>query len=161
MYVYRCLITFLFVLPMLGHAYDINCVNQAAEKYRLHPSVLTAIIEIESGGNRYAINIEGKPFVKNSYEYAYQLLELNHGKSIDVGLMQVNSQWFKKLNIPQYYGLDECTNIHLGAWILANEVNRHGYNAKAIAKYHSPNAKRGRSYALKVLARMGIISEKI
>lgn len=157
----KLLFTFAIVTVLAGqvHAYE-ACINKSAKKYNIHPGVIKSIIAVESGGNRYAINIQGKPFVRNSYDYAYELLKLNEGKSMDVGLMQINSFWFKKLSIPQYYGLDECFNIDFGTWILANEVARHGYNAKAIARYHSPDSTRGQQYANKVLTQFIRLNNK-
>jgi soluble lytic murein transglycosylase-like protein len=80
----------------------------------------------------------------------------NGDGSLDLCAMQINSQWLPKL---ARFGIaggdllaDECTCIYSGAWILAGEVDRHGYSWEAVARYHSPNQARGLDYVLKVFA---------
>ncbi|MGE4465962.1 lytic transglycosylase domain-containing protein [Sphaerochaeta sp.] len=135
-------------------AYDEECLARAAKRYGVPEIVIKAIIDMESGGKRLAVNIEGKAYFPQSDYDAQHLLSRNRGRSTDVGLMQVNSFWFSKLGIPQSYGFSECFNINFGTWILAYEIGNHGMNLKAIGKYHSPDELKGSSYASKVLNRM-------
>lgn len=145
---------FLILMPPLLFSYDEECLSRAAVRYGVPEIVIRAVIDMESGGNRLAVNIEGKPyFPKSDYE-AEQLITSNKGRSTDVGLMQVNSFWFAKLGVPQSYGFSECFNINFGTWILAYEIGNHGLNLKAIGKYHSPDELRGQSYASKILSKM-------
>lgn len=147
-------ITLIVIISHMAYAYDINCVEAASTKYNVPAEVIQAIIAVESGGNPLAVNILGKAFAPRTYDDALILLAYNKGKSTDVGLMQVNSQWFKKFGIPQESGFDECFNVEFGTWILANEIARHGFNWKAIAKYHSPSSREGNRYALKVIRQL-------
>jgi soluble lytic murein transglycosylase-like protein len=146
----------LMVLMLTGQAlaYDEECLSRASLKYGVPEIVIKAIIDMESGGNRLAVNIQGKSYFPKSDMEAEQLLGKNKGRSTDVGLMQVNSFWFTKFGIPQHYGFRECFNINFGVWILAYEIENNGLNLKAIGKYHSPNEIRGKSYASKILDTM-------
>ncbi|TCK62335.1 lytic transglycosylase domain-containing protein [Seleniivibrio woodruffii] len=142
----------LSVSPFLqAFAYDEECLQRASLRYGVPEIVIRAIIDMESGGKRLAMNIEGKPYFPESDLEAQKILEQNKGRSTDVGLMQINSFWFKKLNVPQTYGFRECFNINFGTWILAYEIENHGLNLKAIGKYHSPDNAKGRSYSSRVL----------
>lgn len=68
----------------------------------------------------------------------------------DLGVMQINTQHLERL---ERYGISErdlfdpCVNIHVGAWILADAVRRHGMTWKAVGVYHSPTPSRQDNYA--------------
>ena len=56
--------------------------------------------------------------------------------------MQVNSRWLPKLagyGISRDMLFDPCTNINVGAWVLANEFYRHGASWSSVGRYNSPN----------------------
>jgi hypothetical protein len=64
--------------------------------------------------------------------------------------MQINSHW---LPILKRMGLLEkdlrdhgCANVAVGVWILRLNLLETGDPLKALARYHSPNPKRGASY---------------
>ena len=64
----------------------------------------------------------------------------NTNGSVDVGLMQINSRWFPQLAEMGIQPGDlwvPCINIHVGAWVLAGEVRRFGYNWQAIGAYNA------------------------
>ena len=54
--------------------------------------------------------------------------------------MQVNSGWFEKLEV---YGIapsdlmNACTNIHVGAWILSQNIKMFGHSWQAIGAYNA------------------------
>jgi soluble lytic murein transglycosylase-like protein len=85
----------------------------------------------------------------------------NSDGSLDLCAMHINSQWLPTL---ARFGItrgdllaDKCTCIYAGAWILAGEVDRHGYSWEAVARYHSPNQARGLEYVLKIFAALSRI----
>ena len=98
------------------------CFYQASERYEIDSRLLKAIAEVESGFRADAVNSS------------------NRNGTRDVGIMQINSWWFPKLE--KEYGItesdlfDPCTNIHVGAWILANNFNDYGWTWESIGAYN-------------------------
>lgn len=108
-----------------------------------------AVAKHESGMKPLCINVEGKDYLPASREEAEKIIRKSQkeDKSYDVGLMQINSQWVKRWKIDPVSLLEPETNIRLGVRLLAEEIERHGLNWRAIGKYHSPNPLRGMQYA--------------
>lgn len=110
------------------------CFAEAAARYRVPTQLLMAISEVESGGNPMAIN-------------------RNTDGSYDIGHMQINSRWLPKL---KRYGIternlfDACTNTHVGAWILAQNIAQLGYSWDAIGAYNARSKEKRIVYARKV-----------
>lgn len=97
------------------------CFEQAANRYHVPVNLLRAISKTESSGNANAIHINGKG-------------------SKDIGHMQINSAWLPKLakyGITQQDLLNPCVCTHVGAWILAGNISRLGYNWSAIGAYNA------------------------
>lgn len=124
----------------------VNCWAAAAYRYDLPAELLFAIGSVESSHNPHA-----KAFANDG--------------TYSVGLMQINSSWFPKL---QQYGIEErdlwepCVNVQVGAWILRQEVDRYGYSWEALGAYYAGaytqksyhwKINHYREYATKVLAR--------
>ncbi|MHB1681063.1 MAG: lytic transglycosylase domain-containing protein [bacterium] len=129
------------------------CFNKASNLYNVPASILLAIADVESGFNPYAIDVEGISYFPDSYNQAINIVDKYRGStSIDIGIMQVNSFWFNRLNYPLSYGLEPCNDIYLGAYVLARKIARYGYNWRGIAAYHSNNHTAGLVYANKVYA---------
>jgi soluble lytic murein transglycosylase-like protein len=130
--IFALLILVLF-LPTGGFA---ACFDEAAARYRVPTSLLMAISRVESSGNPRAIN-------------------RNPDGSYDIGHMQINSRWLPLL---KRYGIDErslfdaCTNTYVGAWILAQNIHRLGYNWEAIGAYNARSPSKRMAYARKVAA---------
>jgi hypothetical protein len=116
------------------------------------PSLVEAIITVESGGKPFAVHIGGTTYQPDTLEEASRLVTeaLNGGGNFDVGLMQVNSWWMKRFDISPESLLDPEVNMAWGKAILADEIARHGLTWKAVGKYHSPDPELGRRYAWKV-----------
>lgn len=110
------------------------CWEDAAARYGVNVQLLYAIAKTESSLNPSAIN-------------------RNKNGSYDIGLMQINSSWFPTLH---KYGISEtqlwnpCTNIHVGAWILAQNMHRLGNSWEAVGAYNSSKAAYRLRYAQKV-----------
>ena len=68
----------------------------------VHPQTAQAVVQYESQGNQYALNTQVRSYYPRSREEAVLRLEqaLRAGLSTDIGLMQINSQWLRRLRIP-------------------------------------------------------------
>ncbi|MFY7808518.1 MAG: lytic transglycosylase domain-containing protein [Fimbriimonadaceae bacterium] len=90
------------------------------------------IIRHESGGNPYAIGVNG-PYVvrpqplnkEQAVATARKLLTLPGVRSIDVGFGQINSDNFSWLGLTVESAFDGCTNIRSMQTILVNSYERH------------------------------------
>ena len=110
------------------------CWDVAAEKYGINPYLLYAIAKTESGLN---------PLARNH----------NRNGSVDIGLMQINSAWFptlRKFGLDEQQLLDPCTNLQVGAWILAQNMRRLGNSWNAVGAYNASKPDIRLRYALKV-----------
>jgi soluble lytic murein transglycosylase-like protein len=126
----RLSIHLVFGAALPAHA----CWDDAAQRYQVSSALLYAIARTESGLNPLAINRNGNG-------------------SRDIGLMQINSAWLPTLAA---HGINErdlfepCTNIHVGAWILAGNVSRLGYTWDAVGAYNATRPALRRAYIEKV-----------
>lgn len=110
------------------------CWEQAAAAYGVNPYLLYAIARTESGLNPSALN-------------------RNKNGSYDIGLMQINSRWLptlRKYGITEPQLFDSCTSIHVGAWVLAQNIRRMGNSWEAVGAYNARNPELRLRYALKV-----------
>jgi soluble lytic murein transglycosylase-like protein len=112
-----------------------NCWESSGARYSVPPTLLYAIAKTESGLNPRAVN------------------RANANRSVDVGLMQINSFWFPVLSrygISRDHLFDPCTSIEVGAWILAQNFKTHGVNWKAVGAYNAATPSKQLNYAMKV-----------
>ena len=128
-------------------------------KYGVPKALALAIARQESGLHPWIINISGRDVRPHNREEALAVAQaaLNAGRSFDVGIMQVNVYWIRKYRLPLDLVLDPRANVQIGVWILAQEIQRHGLNWRAVAYYHTPlhkNPERGRRYAAAVLGHL-------
>ena len=110
------------------------CWEEAGTRYRINSELLYAMARAESGLNPRAIG-------------------RNRNGSRDIGLMQINSAWLPRLAL---YGISErelfdpCTNIHIGAWILAGNIHRLGNTWEAVGAYNAVTPALRQAYIVKV-----------
>ena len=110
------------------------CWEAAAVRYGVSSELLYAIARTESALDPQAVGH-------------------NQNGTRDIGLMQINSAWLPTLatrGIGEHELLEPCTNIQVGAWILAGNVQRLGYTWDAIGAYHSASPARRRAYAERI-----------
>ena len=114
-------LTALIALPAIGHA---HCYKEAAERYQLNPELLEAIAYVESRGRPEATNLG----------------HLSRTKTYDIGVMQINSSWLRKLTgfgITEQMLRDPCQNVMVGAWILSNHMNEDGSDWRGVGAYNA------------------------
>lgn len=134
---------FLAPVPKACLAFD-QCFDEAAHKYGLAAELLRAIAAQES---QFTTHAEGR----------------NKDGSRDIGVMQINTWWLSRLaeyGIREEHLWEPCMNVHIGAWILAGNVARYGYNWTAVGAYNAGTgttneaARRRENYARKVASQL-------
>ncbi|WP_277657265.1 lytic transglycosylase domain-containing protein [Seleniivibrio woodruffii] len=130
----------------------LSATKYASQRTGIPEWLILSIAHVESGFNPYAVNVAGKSYQPKTKEEAYAIIRnaILAGKSFDVGVMQVNSFWFKKYNIPYHYGLDLQNSFVMGAEILREEILRNGNNWLSVGYYHSKNINNIYTYYQKI-----------
>lgn len=106
-----------------GHA-RADCFEASGQRYQIDPGLLRAIARAESSMQADAINTSHQA----------------RTGTIDIGLMQINTGWLPALarhGITQSDLFEPCTNVAVGAWILARLFARHGDQWEAVGAYNA------------------------
>lgn len=124
----------------------------SARAFGIPPQLVKAIARQESSCRPLVVNIAGKDYYPKTLEYALKLCEIAEESQLqyDVGLMQINRYWIHKYRIPVRVLFNPADNIHMGCFILNNEIRKHGLNWKAVGRYHSRTAWRAKNYVSKI-----------
>lgn len=109
------------ILATLAAAATLNCWVSASQQYGEPAYLLYAMASVES---------------------SFDPLAVAHARdgSHSIGLMQVNSRWLPTLagsGLSEQDLFEPCTNVHVGAWSLAQEIARYGYSWMAIGSYYA------------------------
>ncbi len=108
------------------------CFEEAGGRYRIAPELLHAMARIESNFQPHAVN-------------------RNRDGSYDYGVMQINSRWSGVLGKEAWLRLGEpCFNVQVGAWILAQCIQRHGYTWEAVGCYNASSREKRKRYIQRV-----------
>lgn len=122
----------------------LSCILQAGQANKLDPDIIASIILTEGGYT----GAESK----------------NKNKSVDLGIMQINDKaWLPLVSSKLFAGdsvlaysrlkNDDCFNIFVGSWILANAVKKSAGNLwQGVGLYHSATPKYKYIYQKKVRA---------
>ncbi len=133
----KSLITSLIIVGVLAvrpALADEFCFEEAGAMYNISPVLLWSISKGESRFNAHAVG-------------------WNSNGSYDYGVMQINSRWepaLRRMGIHWESLADPCTNIKVGAWILANCINEYGYNWKGVGCYNSRTPLHRNRYANRI-----------
>ena len=159
----------LFASPTMA-AIDLSgtVFETVGSRYHIDPKLLYSISLVESAvkadtksgkefmvqPSPWTLRTRRKPYYAQSREDAEKLLLklLQVNKSVDIGLMQINSRWHahRVKNVTDL--LDPETNVSVAAAILSELIDRYPNNAlEVIARYHSGQPARGTWYAKHVL----------
>jgi hypothetical protein len=108
------------------------CIGPAARHHHVNPSLLRAILKVESNLNPRVVgrNVNG---------------------TIDVGIGQINSRNFSLLaayGIQPAHLLDPCIGSYVAAWHLSKVIALHGNTWEAVARYHSGTPYFNRRYRI-------------
>lgn len=103
------------------------CISKVSEKYGINPEIFYAIAKIESGFNPYAYR-------------------KNRNGTVDIGLMQINSQTARHFGYSPSQLWDICTNVEVAALKLRSCYQIYGESLKTIGCYHSNTAYHMRKY---------------
>lgn len=127
------ILTFALSFLLVGGA-GATCFDEAAKRYNVDTELLRAIAKTESNFRTDAVNI-------------------NKDGSEDIGIMQINSSWLptlRKFGITRQALLDGCTNVHVGAWVLAGNFRQYGRVWKAVGAYNARSQDKQEVYVAKV-----------
>lgn len=171
----KLLITVIFIHQILFAAsIDLNYLNPYLEQcsnQNAHPNTMKAIIKTESGGNPFALNLNGKRNGKR-IKLAKQPKNMEQAKAwatyleqnnynFDVGVAQVNIRNIHKYGYTAAEALDLCVNVKMASMILKKNYHQALYKSSnqqdavkmAISAYNTGNYRNGffNGYVSKVL----------
>lgn len=128
----------LFVLALLSVPSQAGafCFEDAAKTYDLNPKLLEIIAMTESNLRPDAVN-------------------KNRNGTLDIGLMQINSSWIRILGLDAGYLIENpCYNALIGARILRECIDRHGYTWEAVGCYNASAREKRIRYSWRIFNKL-------
>ncbi|MGC2634203.1 MAG: lytic transglycosylase domain-containing protein [Candidatus Cybelea sp.] len=128
------------------------------------PSTMAAIVQVESGGDPFAIgdNTARRSYYPRDRATAERLARrlLSAGHLLDVGIAQIDSMNFAGFGVTAHSIFDPCTNLNVGARILSGDytfaAQRYGDGQvalrHAIGMYNTGRLNGGARYIARVVA---------
>ncbi len=136
--------------------------DRAAATADIDPLMLYAVALTESGRASpgggiapwpWTLNVAGRAHFAETREAAATLLAEHPGKSVDVGLLQVNTHWHGHRIADIEALLDPAVNLEIGAAILEEAIeSAPGDLSTGIGRYHSSRPEHAEPYARAVLS---------
>ena len=163
----RCVmatLAMLFLTTTSANAVDLTGTHweEAARSAGLDPLILYAVALTESGRLErsgqikpwpWTLNIEGRAHFTDTRKEAAALLAAHRGKSMDVGLLQVNTRWHGHRIDDVEALLEPAINLEIGASILEEALtSAPGDLTAGIGRYHSGRPEHALPYARTVLS---------
>lgn len=132
--------------------------EKAGIEYNVDPVLLYSVALVESAVDGRQGFIKPSPWTlrtsvpyygKSREEAEKELLRLlKKSRSVDVGMMQINTRWHSHRVNRITDLLDPLTNVRVGAQILSENISRYPQDAAlAVGRYHSADPVRARRYA--------------
>jgi soluble lytic murein transglycosylase-like protein len=108
------------------------CFEEAGRMYGISPQILWGIAKVESNLDPSTVN-------------------WNQDGTYDFGIMQINSSWYTALGKEIWNRLgDPCINVYVGAWVLAQCIQRYGNTWEAVGCYNASSKSKRVRYAERV-----------
>lgn len=113
-----------------------SCVSASAKHFKIHPSVIKAIIEVEGG--------------------KVGTMSKNSNGTYDMGIMQINTIHLVEIKrkFPSVgwkeLAYKPCVNIGIASWILSKRIKEAGQLWRGVGNYHSKTPKYRMAYLKKI-----------
>ncbi len=122
------------MLPLFISDVPLACINQAAQEYHVPAILIISVLNVERG--------------------RAGVISKNKNGSADFGSMQINSSWWPELyryHITKRDVIyDPCTNVKVGAWILAQSIAESRNLLVGVGDYNSHTPGYNHAYQYKV-----------
>lgn len=125
--------------------WPVSCLDDIARQTQVSPTLLQAIVFVESRGHPWAININARSgahaIVPRTEAEARQIVRAlaSTSSNFDVGLAQINSRQFRALGVEPEALLDPCRNLLAAGTILKQLIHRYGESWTAVMRYNGKN----------------------
>ncbi len=110
------------------------CINEAAIEYRVPAKLIISVLNVERG--------------------RVGMAQKNKNGTYDLGPLQINTSWWPMLYkyhvTPKEVQYNPCTNVKIGAWILASSIANGQNLLSGVGDYHSHTPRYNQTYTQQV-----------